>query len=231
MSDTKIIKAEDMGLSEKQSKLVLEKTPAKHIKKREGRGGQILDYVETGYVVSRLNETFKYMWSFEVKESKIENGQITVLGVLTAHIVLPTNPPIVQAIVKSQYGGSDIKKTKDGRMLDYADDYKAATSDALKKCASLFGIAQDVYWKSESEERKHGGRKTAEEAVYGDDAPKTTGPATTAGGEKMATDSQRKWITAARDKGQITMTDDDIVSLTFQQAVDAIGKIRKALGK
>lgn len=50
-------------------------------------------------------------------------------------------------------------------------------------------------------------------------------------GEKMATDSQKKWITAARDKGQIEMTDNQIASLTFVGAVEAIGKIRQALGK
>lgn len=60
-------------------------------------------------------------------------------------------------------------------------------------------------------------------------APAT--PATTASGEKMASDSQLKWITAARNKGQIQLTDEQIAALTFQQAVDTIGEIRKALGK
>jgi hypothetical protein len=36
--------------------------------------------------------------------------------------------------------------------LDLGNDFKAATSDALKKCASLFGIAADVYEASEFQE-------------------------------------------------------------------------------
>jgi hypothetical protein len=60
--------------------------------------------------------------------------------------------PITSTFIsKEQYGGSDIKKysqgTKIGQPLDIANDLKSAGSDALKKCASLFGIAQDVYWK------------------------------------------------------------------------------------
>lgn len=34
-------------------------------------------------------------------------------------------------------------------MLDFGNDLKAASTDALKKCASLLGIASDVYGKSE----------------------------------------------------------------------------------
>ena len=36
--------------------------------------------------------------------------------------------------------------------LDLGNDFKAATSDALKKCASLFGIGADVYEASEFQE-------------------------------------------------------------------------------
>jgi hypothetical protein len=81
--------------------------------------------------------------------------QVAVLGKLTGYIVIPSNPPIVQAIVKEQWGGSDIKKNATtGSPLDIADDYKAASSDALKKCGSMIGIAADIYWRSAKEEAK-----------------------------------------------------------------------------
>ncbi len=44
-----------------------------------------------------------------------------------------------------QNGSSEVKKMKDGTIMDLANDYKSAASDCLKKCASLLGIAFDVY--------------------------------------------------------------------------------------
>jgi|WetSurMetagenome_2_1015567.scaffolds.fasta_scaffold01987_6 hypothetical protein len=144
------------GLTDpKKEKLIMEETPPEYIKEKPGRGGFKLKYVETGYMIDRLNKIFNYMWSFEVVE-KTQNQSLTqvqVRGRLTGYIVIPTTPPIVQAIVKEQYGGSDIKRFGQGHPLagspmDIADDYKSATSDALKKCASMLGIAADLYWKS-----------------------------------------------------------------------------------
>lgn len=234
-----LVKIEDMGLSETKAKTMLEKTPIKYIKKRKGRGNQMLDYVEAGYVISKLNETFNYMWSFEIVESKIENKQISVLGKLTAYIVIPTTPPMIQAIIKSQYGGSDIKTAVGStQVIDTADDFKAAASDSLKKCASLFGIAQDVYWKSEKEDRQAASAapvKTAADIVY-KDTPNTAKAGEVqqevpTSGMKMATESQKTWIKSSRDKGTISLTDKDIDALSFEAAVQTIGQIRKALGK
>lgn len=156
--DTKIIKNQEpqYGLTDPtKQKLILEETPKQYIKIKPGRGGMQLAYVETGYMIDRLNKIFNYMWSFEIKEKQINQTmtQVAVLGKLTGYIVIPTNPPMVQQIVKEQYGGSDIKKFGQGHPLagspmDIADDFKSAASDALKKCASMLGIAADLYWKS-----------------------------------------------------------------------------------
>ena len=64
-------------------------------------------------------------------------------------------------IVKTQFGRAEVKwkmtGSGDGRRkeidpftqspipLDFGNDMKAASSDALKKCASLMGVAADVY--------------------------------------------------------------------------------------
>ena len=49
-----------------------------------------------------------------------------------------------------------MKKKKDGTgYVDYGNDLKAATTDALKKCASELGIASDVYGKNEFREIKY----------------------------------------------------------------------------
>lgn len=156
MNDLK--KTEQYGLTDpSKEKLILEKTPSKYIKLKPGRGGMQLAYVETGYMIDRLNKIFNYMWSFEIKE-KTQNQSLTqcqVLGRLTGYVVIPVpnGQPIIQPIVKEQWGGSDIKKftaghPQAGTPMDIADDFKSAGSDALKKCASMLGIAADLYWKS-----------------------------------------------------------------------------------
>ncbi|MEM3335440.1 MAG: Rad52/Rad22 family DNA repair protein [Thermoplasmata archaeon] len=123
-----------------------EKTPKQYIKQRPGRGGKTFDYVEVGYITDFLNKKFNCMWSFEVIDKQIGHEKVYVLGRLTIYV--PT-PFVIQEIKKEQFGGADIKKdSKTGKVIDIGDDLKAAASDSLKKCASMLGIASDVYWKN-----------------------------------------------------------------------------------
>lgn len=121
---------------------VYEKTPKEYIKERQGRGNMKVQYVEVGYVIQKLNELFGYLWDFEVLDQGIGKTQVWVKGQLTVHIA----PNL--SLKKTQYGGAKIK-TSGGNVISISDDLKAAGSDALKKCASLIGIASDVYWGGE----------------------------------------------------------------------------------
>lgn len=153
MADTKdLAKAEETGLEKYGMnaplwKKVRAKTPAKYIKKRPGRGGTQLDYVEGHYMKAKLNETFNGMWSFDVTNEEVGKTQVWVKGVLTVYIPKP-NGDLLE-IRKTQYGGQDIKKNKStGMPISVSDDLKAAATDALKKCASEWGFASDVYWQN-----------------------------------------------------------------------------------
>ena len=111
------------------------------IKQREGRGGKMLDYLETHAVITRLNEAFNGAWSFEAVEYKTMEGEIIVKGRLTA-----------QGITKEQFGSNEIHRHKGqdgekGAPVSIGDDLKSAASDALKKCATLFGIGLELYEK------------------------------------------------------------------------------------
>jgi len=126
---------------------VYEKTPKEYVKVRTSKTGFKLSYVEAGYIIKRLNELFGYLWDFEVIDEKIGKEQIYVKGRLTIHL-----SPVLK-LSKTQYGGSPIKRFKGtGEVISIADDLKAAASDTLKKCASLVGIASDVYWGGDVEE-------------------------------------------------------------------------------
>jgi hypothetical protein len=130
-------------LSEAQVDFLMQRTPRREIKMRAGRGGLQFAYVEHGYVTERLNLVFGFNWDFEVVDKQILDDEVIVEARLTVRT------PGGQTIVKTQFGGAEIKRhasgPRSGRPLSIADDYKAAASDALKKCASLLGIGLDLY--------------------------------------------------------------------------------------
>lgn len=131
-------------MSEKQVLKVIQKTPPQHIYKRKGKGGQTFDYVTGTYVTKVLNFVFGWNWDFEIVAHGRESDQIWVQGKLTV------KSEKGETITKSQFGRADIKFKKESKiMLDFGNDLKAASTDALKKCASMLGIASDVYGKME----------------------------------------------------------------------------------
>lgn len=134
-------------VSEKQALKIIQKTPPQHIYQRKGKGGQVWDYVTGTYVQKVLNFTFGWNWDFEIISHGKEGDQVWVQGKLT----VKDNKG--HTITKSQFGRADIKFKKDTKiMLDYGNDLKAASTDALKKCASMLGIASDIYGKMEYRE-------------------------------------------------------------------------------
>lgn len=148
----KVLSKQDSLLNERQMELLWRATPAKHIQQRAGRGGQTFDYVSIQYVEMYLNAMTGHDWDFKILEWKIVERQIIVLGSLTLRFGGKKADRV--EVTKEQFGSGEVKflKGKEGdptAMVDLADDLKAAASDALKKCASLFGVAWDVYGKDE----------------------------------------------------------------------------------
>lgn len=103
------------------------------IKQRQGQGGKTLSYVEAHSVIARLNEGCD-AWSLELVEHQILDEEVVVVAKLTA-----------DGIVKMAFGGSSITRDREGRPVSIADDLKSAGSDALKKAASLLGVALELY--------------------------------------------------------------------------------------
>jgi hypothetical protein len=160
-------------LSAEQIALFYQKTPANKIQQRPAKGGGKWDYVQTGYVIDTLNRIFGYLWSFEILTNLEEaikfaaSGTCNVKGRLTACVGDKT-------IVKEQFGRCDVKyltepkldadgntvkdkygnvvKVKTDKFLDLGNDLKGAASDALKKCASEFGLFRDIYHKEDFSE-------------------------------------------------------------------------------
>jgi hypothetical protein len=140
-------KSETNLLNAEQLEYILAKTPQQFIKKRPAKGGGTWNYVSTGYIVKVLNLMFGWDWDCEIESEQIIGTQVIVRCRLSCR----THEG--KTIVKTQYGRKDItfkKATQD--FLDIGNDFKAAASDGLKKCASMIGIASDVYFKDEYKE-------------------------------------------------------------------------------
>lgn len=155
---------------------------------RPARGGGTWTYVKTSYVRKVLDSVFGFNWSFEIDTSLAEAFEVAkftnacvVKGTLRGRVKVDGQ---WVEIVKTQFGRAEVKwKMKNGVdssgaevrkkdidpftqapiPLDFGNDMKAATSDALKKCASLMGIAADVYEPDEFQEIEITGSDAASE--------------------------------------------------------------------
>jgi len=115
------------------------------IKQRKGPGGTTLDYIETPSVINRLNEAFDGDWSYEIEDFEQNDGQVVVLGKLTA-----------SGITKMQFGSKAVMVGKNGNPISIGDDLKAAASDSLKKCSTLLGVALHLYEDDEAPTNENG---------------------------------------------------------------------------
>jgi hypothetical protein len=143
MTQPELLKRESTDLPQNLNKAQLtfltQRTPTQFIKKRPGPGGTTLSYIEVGYVINILNQAFGWDWDFRILDQQIGKKQVWVRGELTVRTK-------GSQITKGQYGGTDIKYNRNNEPVSIADDLKAASSDSLKKCASMLGIAGDLYW-------------------------------------------------------------------------------------
>jgi len=123
--------------------LIEKKTPKDAVYKRPGRGGMTFDYVSGWWMIEQLNALFNREWSWRIDREEVGQLQVWVRGVLTVRM----SPGPEGLISKEAYGGADIKMQGGSKVIDIADDLKAASTDALKKASSMLGIAADIYGK------------------------------------------------------------------------------------
>lgn len=114
--------------------------PKEALKERDGGRGQKFKYIEGHTAINRLNEATDNNWNFEIIEmppmipmGKNRNGNeqylITVRGRLTIPGLGSRDDVGIQMFTIG--GGEDL--------------YKGAVRDCLKRCASNFGMALELY--------------------------------------------------------------------------------------
>lgn len=115
---------------------------AGQVKQRTTAMGNKVDYLETPTVIIRMNEAFLGEWSFKILEHQMLDDVIVVLGELTA-----------AGVTKQQFGTCELNhEGEEGNVFSIGDAMKAAASDALKKCATLFGIGLQLYGAATSDQ-------------------------------------------------------------------------------
>jgi len=167
------------------------------IKHRPGNFGQELAYVEGHAVIKRLNEAFDGAWSFEVCEHRVLEGEALVLGKLTCELG-----------TKMAFGGSSVTHAKEtGEIVSLVDDLKAASTDAIKKCATLLGVGLHLY---ESETKPSKGNGYRESGRSNGEKTDSSG-----NGSSRITAKQLAYVYAlVKGKG---MSKDDLQRLTISR--------------
>lgn len=160
-------------LSKELVEAVYQSTPKDWIEPRKVRGGGTFAYIPNHFFTIRLNECFGFLWSFkviDVFERQLTSTDSQVIARVQLIVTVPSQTKIIEhpdgkketlitggvEIVKEQCGGVLIQKyAKDGEghkagdIIDLADSYKSAITNAKKKCALELGLFIDIYTKGD----------------------------------------------------------------------------------
>ena len=140
-------------LTSRQVNTILEPIDEKYIEEFEG-----LSYVSNSVVTNILNQVFNHAWSWEIidqgiqtaiwfdkRQNKEMSGEYCwVKGRLSMLMFVNNDPNNMVTVVKEAIGG----KALIGNTKLQSQGFKSASSDALKKAASLLGVARNVYMKA-----------------------------------------------------------------------------------
>lgn len=126
------------------------------IRQREGGFGKMLDYIDWPAAVRRLNTAAgSNNWSFEVSDLQFKGDLAAGLAICKGRLTIEF--PDGTTSTKEQYGGNAYGGVDGRRGMSAEDAAKGAGSDALKKCAALFGIALDLAEKGGNGQANGGG--------------------------------------------------------------------------
>lgn len=154
----------NLGIEDKIKDFIGEQIPNDIIKQRDGgtsNGKKImLDYISGSTCIDKLNSIFEYGWDWEVTEHFIQKSVDYQNKYMKEREMSPEpQPPVAHVFgiltvhLRDDKTGQfyDIKKTGCGSKVilgkanDQKDIFKAASTDALKKAASLIGVGLDLY--------------------------------------------------------------------------------------
>lgn len=204
---TKDLTIIENALDKAQEAIITQSTPPDEIRMRVGRGGRQLAYVDHAYVTRLLNNAFAFNWDYETDQAEVlyvgeRPYEVKCRGKLTVRVG-------DASIVKMQYGCQPLEflKSDQNTPVSLGDAFKGAASDALKKCASLLGIALDLYdsdsdinrGKKPQQSQQQAGAKVPQPTVV--QGPKVGAEKKGNGHGKIADDPMSRYWVAVVDNG------------------------------
>jgi hypothetical protein len=145
-------------------KVIEAKLNPQWIKQRQ-QGGATLSYIGGHTVIRLLNKAFNYQWSFEVLSEEVKESlpkpAFDGWGKNRKPVMNPDGtqkmepqPPVAKVLGRLTVPGLGYKdqwgsKVLIGGATEQESAFKSASTDALKKCASLFGIGLELYGEDE----------------------------------------------------------------------------------
>lgn len=145
---------EDTPFSEINALMSIQQPTRREWIKDRKVGNQIFSYVSGDLVIRLLNKAFRNRWSFEIKDTRVVESTDKWDKYKKENV---SQSPVVQVLgsltvpgwgTREQWGAQPIV----GGQETQEHAFKAAGTDAMKKCASMFGITLDLYGQSGIEE-------------------------------------------------------------------------------
>jgi hypothetical protein len=142
------------AFNKEQIKLLSKPTPDKEIEIKIDEDGNKYKTVKGSYMKRQMNLIFGFNYDFQIVSREFISGETLVHGRLTVRSSKLT-------IIKEQFGKNNVSfttKTSGNRTVSSAanigNSYKAAATDAFKKCASELGLCWDIYSQEPEEPKK-----------------------------------------------------------------------------
>lgn len=153
-TDYQIEKMSGLAFTKDQIKLLSKPTPAKEIEIKTDENDVKYKSVKGSYMKRQMNLIFGFNYNFQIIDREFIAGETLVQGRLTIHSNNHT-------IIREQFGKCNVsfeKRTNGNRTTsspsNIGNAYKAAATDAFKKCASEIGLCWDIYSQETKEPEK-----------------------------------------------------------------------------
>lgn len=181
------------------AKTVLERKLNPALIKQRTQGKSTLSYIGGHTVIRLLNEAFDYQWSYEIVSEEIVPSQPKVNKYAKAgENPLEPQPPVAKVLgrltvpgfgVKEQYGS----KVLIGGATEQEAAFKSASTDALKKCATLFGIGLELY-EDDDDSAPTGGAQGSQPSSYNPPPAQPAAPKPTYGSTPAPSAQATAWV-------------------------------------
>jgi hypothetical protein len=138
-------------VSLEEATAILEAKLSPNLIKERKQGNTTLSYIGGHTVIRLLNKAFNYKWSFEIIGEDIVPSQPKLNKYAKAgEPKLEDQPPVVKVLGRLTVPGYGVKEQFGSKVLiggasEQEAAFKSASTDALKKCATLFGIGLELY--------------------------------------------------------------------------------------